>query len=92
MIHTFQPRHVLLTGAAGAIGGALARTLAARHPELRFSLVDRNAEGLQPLGRELGERSRLFPWDLAEPATLPSLWERACGHAGRIDLLINCFA
>ena len=90
MASTFCPRHVLLTGAAGAIGGALARTLAARHPALRFSLVDQDAGGLLRLNDELGERSACLPWDLAEPATLPKLWASAVAQRGEVDLLINC--
>lgn len=86
----FSPRHVLLTGAAGAIGGALARTLAARHPELRFSLVDQDAARLEPLGRELSGRSVALPWDLADLVTLPRLWESAVAQSGEIDLLVNC--
>ena len=87
---SFRPHHVLLTGAAGAIGGALARVLAARHPQLRLSLVDCNAAGLLPLRRELGARSRAAPCDLADTAALPALWEEACREFGRIDCLINC--
>lgn len=79
-----------MTGAAGAIGGALTRTLWARHPELRFSLVDQDAAGLRALGRELPGRSVALPWDLADPTTLPLLWELAVEQSGAIDLLINC--
>lgn len=90
MAGSFHPRHVLLTGAAGAIGGALARILAARHPELRYSLVDSNAAGLAPLCRELGARSRALPCDLADAAALPGLWAQASAGFGDIDLLVNC--
>lgn len=90
MAGTFSPRHALVTGAAGTIGGALVRTLSARHPELRFSLVDQDAAGLVPLGRELPGRSVALPWDLADLVTLPRLWERAVAQSGEIDLLINC--
>ena len=90
MARKFQPRHVLLTGAAGAIGGALTRILATRHPALRFSLVDRNAEGLLSLGRELPERSATIAWDLANVASIPALWDKASQQFGPIDLLVNC--
>jgi short-subunit dehydrogenase len=86
----FQPRHVLLTGAAGAIGSALTGVLSARHPELRFSLVDRNGEGMATLADKLGGRANVLPWDLANPSTLPTLWEQATDRFGGIDLLINC--
>lgn len=90
MAGTFSPRHVLLTGAAGAIGGALTRTLAARHPELRFSLVDQDSARLLPLGNELRGRSVALPWDLADPTALPLLWERVVERSGAVDLLVNC--
>ena len=90
MAGSFHPHHVLLTGAAGAIGGALARTLAARHPQLRLSLIDCNAAGLLPLSRELGVRSRAVACDLADTTALPALWEEAYRDFGRIDCLINC--
>jgi short-subunit dehydrogenase len=89
----FEPRHVLVTGAAGAIGGALCRILAQRNPGLRFSLVDRAAEGLSRLSAELtesGGRAAALSWDLADPSTMPALWQRARQTLGAIDLLINC--
>lgn len=86
----FQPRHALLTGAAGAIGGALARALARRHPDLRITLVDRDAEGLQPLQAERPEQHLALPCDLSAIATLPELWARSTARFGAVDLLINC--
>jgi short-subunit dehydrogenase len=87
---TFQPRHALVTGAAGAIGGALARILLQRHPALRLTVVDKDAAGLESLCRELGERCAARPWDLSAPSTLPALWQQATEHAGVVDLLVNC--
>ena len=86
----FQPRHALLTGAAGAIGGALARALVRRHPELRLTLVDRDAAGLMPLQAERPEHSLALPCDLSALATLPELWARSTARFGAVDLLINC--
>jgi short-subunit dehydrogenase len=86
----FEPRHALVTGAAGAIGGALCRILAQRHAELRFSGVDRDAEGLSRLREELGDRAVALPWDLADSSTIPTLWQRATQVFGAVDLLVNC--
>lgn len=86
----FEPRHALVTGAAGAIGGALCRILAQKDAALQLSLVDRDAEGLSRLAKELGDRAAALPWDLADPSTMPALWQRARQTFGDIDLLVNC--
>lgn len=86
----FCPRHALITGASGAIGGALTRTLAGRFPALRLSLVDREAAGLATLGQALGERAQTQVADLADPAVCPSLFSAATAWAGPVDLLVNC--
>jgi 3-hydroxybutyrate dehydrogenase len=51
-------RHVVITGAAGAIGAALARAMRQAWPAARLALVDRDAAALGPLARELGEARR----------------------------------
>jgi short-subunit dehydrogenase len=90
LVRPFRPRHALITGAAGAIGGALARCLGERYPELRLSLSDLGAERLADLVRAHPDRCRAFPWDLSEPATLGALWERVRAELGPVDLLVNC--
>lgn len=46
--------HVAITGAAGAIGGALARAMRAAWPMCELALIDRDHEALDALARELG--------------------------------------
>lgn len=48
------PRHVVITGAAGAIGSALAREMRAVWPEARLALVDRDVDSLHNISHELG--------------------------------------
>lgn len=79
-----------MTGAAGAIGSALAQVLAERHPQLHFTLVDKDAAGLVQLSAELPGRSQALQWDLASSATLPTLWQQAVAGREAVDLLINC--
>jgi short-subunit dehydrogenase len=86
----FEPRHALVTGAAGAIGGALCRILAERYPQLRLSLVDRDAVGLKRRRDALGDRCAALSADLAQPSTMPALWQRAKQGFGAVDLLVNC--
>ncbi|MEA2209112.1 MAG: hypothetical protein QOF54_1589 [Solirubrobacteraceae bacterium] len=72
--------NVLLTGATGGIGHAIARALAARGAKL--ILTGRRADVLEPLAHELGARTSAV--DLAEPAEL----ERLVSEAGEVDILV----
>lgn len=81
--------HVLITGAAGAIGAALARTLRARHPAAKLTLVDVDETGAGRVAREVGA-AEVAAWDLAKPDTLPAAVEAVVAHRGPIDMLVNC--
>ena len=72
--------HVLLTGATGGLGHAIARALAARGASL--TLTGRRAEVLEPLAEDLGGRA--VAADLADPAA-PA---RLLADAGRVDVLV----
>lgn len=72
---------VLLTGASGGIGHAIARALAARGASL--VLTGRRADVLEPLARELGGRA--IAVDLAD-RDAP---ERLAADAGDVDILVN---
>jgi uncharacterized protein len=71
---------VLLTGATGGLGQAIARALAERGATL--TLTGRRAEVLEPLARELGGRA--LAADLADPAA-PA---RLLAEAGEVDVLV----
>jgi short-subunit dehydrogenase len=79
------PQHVLVTGAAGAIGGALARAMRAAWPDTRLALLDREAGPLDALANELGHAS-VHAHDLRDLDGLPAL----VGSLGELDGLINC--
>jgi NAD(P)-dependent dehydrogenase (short-subunit alcohol dehydrogenase family) len=81
--------HVVITGAAGAIGGALAERLAKRHPQARLSLCDVDEVGL---ARTLaGEpRAARWRWDLTRPDELPERFAAAVAAHGPVDALVNC--
>jgi len=72
--------NVLLTGATGGIGHAIARALAARGAKL--TLTGRRADVLEPLAAELGARTSAV--DLAEPDQL----QRLVSEAGDVDILV----
>jgi short-subunit dehydrogenase len=72
--------HVLLTGATGGLGQAIARALAERGASL--TLTGRRAEVLEPLAAEVGGRAVAV--DLADPAAP----ERLLADAGQVDVLV----
>jgi short-subunit dehydrogenase len=87
------PRHVVVTGAAGAIGGALARAIQAAWGGVELALVDRDADGVAAVARRLaaaaGGAVTTHVADLRDLEALPGLVARIA-EAGPIDGLINC--
>jgi len=82
---------VLITGASGGIGGAIARELAWRGASL--ILVNRDGDRLARLATELrgsGGTVLTLSGDIAEPGMPARLIDKALGQAGSIDVLINC--
>jgi short-subunit dehydrogenase len=71
---------VLLTGASGGLGGAIARSLAAS--DARLVLSGRRADALDELSRELGAEA--ITCDLGERADV----ERLVTEAGAVDVLV----
>lgn len=72
---------VLLTGATGGIGHAIARALGARGAKL--ILTGRRSDVLEPLAAELGGRALAV--DLAQRPEV----ERLAAEAGETDILVN---
>jgi short-subunit dehydrogenase len=72
---------VLVTGATGGLGQAIARALAARGAEL--TLTGRRADVLEPLAAEVGGRP------IAADLSLPDAPERLLADAGRVDVLVS---
>ena len=70
-----QGRTVLLTGATGGIGAAIARALHSRGASL--VLTGRREEVLESLRAELGERAEVVVCDLADREDMARLCERA---------------
>jgi 3-oxoacyl-[acyl-carrier protein] reductase len=77
----------LVTGATGGIGGAIARSLHASGATVAVS--GRQAEKLEGLASELGERVHVVPCDLGDRAAVAKLIEEAIGKLGRLDILVN---
>ena len=82
------PRHVLLTGASGAIGSALARAMRTAWPQVQLALVDHDEAPLRALATELGDATSYLA-DLRDLAALPDLVD-TIAQAGPLDGLVNC--
>lgn len=78
----FSGQTVLVTGAAGGIGGAMARAFHAHGA--RVLLADRDREPMAALAADLGAAPRLA-YDQADAASVAALAE----SAGAIDVLLN---
>ena len=76
-------RTALVTGATGAIGGAIARVLFGAGATVILSGTRR--EALDGLAAEMGERGRAAPCDLSDPASVEALAKQAEG----VDILVN---
>jgi NAD(P)-dependent dehydrogenase (short-subunit alcohol dehydrogenase family) len=81
--------HVLITGASGAIGGALARSIAARCAGARLTLVDRAEIEAKALAAELPCQSAVVAADLSDIDAVPGVLAQARAAHGPIDGLIN---
>ncbi|WP_417208586.1 SDR family NAD(P)-dependent oxidoreductase [Antarctobacter sp.] len=79
---------VLLTGATGAIGQAIARELASDGARVVLQFRS-DASKAGALAKELGHGAMALPADLSDPASPTALWQAAEDAAGRIDTLIN---
>jgi short-subunit dehydrogenase len=79
-----EGRSVLLTGATGGIGDAIARELATRGCAL--TVTGRREAELAQLVAELGPPARGFAADLTHLAEIRELLD----HAGPVDILVAC--
>ncbi len=82
-----QGKTVLVTGATGGIGGAIAHQLHACGATIVASGT--RAEKLDTLIGELGERCFAVPANLSDPAAPDALVAAAGEAAGGVDILIN---
>jgi NADP-dependent 3-hydroxy acid dehydrogenase YdfG len=70
----------VITGAAAGIGAGLAREAARRG--MQVVLADRDATRLADVPRVIGSAALAVPTDVADPASLEALAERACAVHG----------
>ena len=80
-------RNALVTGASGAIGGAIAKSLHAQGASVALSGTRR--EALEALAAELGERAHAVPADLGDAEETEALPGRVETALGDLHILVN---
>ena len=77
----------LVTGASGAIGGAIAKALHAQGAKVGLSGTRRDA--LDALAVTLGERAQVLPCDLSDASAVDESVGTAEAALGAVDILVN---
>jgi 3-oxoacyl-[acyl-carrier protein] reductase len=80
-------KKALVTGASGAIGGAIARCFHSQGATVGLSGTRR--EALESLAAELGANVHVLPCDLTASDEVAGLIERAESAVGELDILVN---
>jgi NAD(P)-dependent dehydrogenase (short-subunit alcohol dehydrogenase family) len=81
-------RVALVTGAAGGIGGAIARRLAAEGACVVVADID--AEGADALAATIGDEAVGLRLDVTDEASVDAAFDAAALAFGGVDLLVNC--
>ncbi len=83
------PRTVVVTGAAGALGQAVARHFL--EEGARLALIDRDEALLRAAFPDLeaGERHRLLAADVTSEASMHTATRQIVGHFDRVDVLVH---
>jgi len=80
-------KKVLVTGASGGIGGAIARAMHAQGATV--ALAGRNREALDALAAELGDRCHVIVGELGDTASTDAMLAAASDAMDGIDVLVN---
>ena len=80
-------KSALVTGASGAIGGAIARAM--HRQGARVALAGTRRERLEALAGELGEGAIVVTADLADRAAVDAMFKAAEAGLGAVDILVN---
>ncbi len=82
-----QGKRVLVTGASGGIGGAIARALNVQGAEVGLSGT--RVDALDTLARKIGGGAHILPADLSSAEGAEQLVKKAVDVMGGVDILIN---
>ena len=86
MMFDLTGKTALVTGASGALGGAIVRALHGQGATVAISGTRQDA--LQTLAGELKDRVHVLPCDLADPAAVEALVPAAEAKMDKLDILV----
>jgi len=86
MMFDLTGKTALLTGASGALGGAIVRALHGQGATVAISGTRQDA--LETLAGELKDRVHVLPCDLADPAAVEALVPAAEAKMDKLDILV----
>jgi 3-oxoacyl-[acyl-carrier protein] reductase len=87
MDFTLHNKVVLVTGAAGPMGSAVAKKMISQG--CTVAMVDINSEGLRKKADELGEKALPFVADIKEFAAVGAAYAEIEKQLGGVDILVN---
>lgn len=80
-------KNALVTGTTGGIGNAIARAF--HKAGATVAISGRQADKLEALAKDLGDRVHVCPCDLSDRAAVGKLIDEASAKLGRLDILVN---
>ncbi len=80
-------KNVLLTGASGGIGGAMAASL--HQAGATVAVSGTRVDPLNALAAELGDRTHVLPCNLSDAEAVSALPKQAAEAMGSVDILVN---
>lgn len=86
-MYNLDGKKAVVTGASGAIGGAIAKSLHSQGAEIVISGT--NLESLEKLKAELGDRCYIISCNLADADAIENLISKSEEQLGQIDILVN---
>lgn len=86
-----QERVILVTGASGGIGSAIARALAGGRTMLilHYHGGQEKAQALADQIKQAGGKSRLYRCNLTDPDAVKQMMDETVSRYGRLDVLVN---